>query len=977
MSTKRAPETTGSRETVETREGKFGIPTDLRTQEILFRLAQEDTHAGRLAKKVWEAMRGQAAGWEDKGKSPDAFQVPREVTAKLDPIEWNALQYEIENERIRYGERTPRVKEFEQSRDQLNRSIRGLREGLQWESIKVTMELMTEAEKKESKLFAELDTIVQDLVRELGFERPVTLEITRNSQMNAFILSVAKEGGIEKDNTVPLRFFVHAGLIEKTAELLKGQGKVLTRDHLAVVLGHELAHLKQPEWHVDKQSNDEEERQRYEYDADAVALEAMDRAGYNPRAGIEFFDVLRSQEGKWEALLAHQMTRSHPLGEPRVKELWQAYGRPDSPFFSAQKTFEPVSQDSLQEADRMLRKELNERLNKATTLSEWDEMVATLEKDPKMTLRDVELHEWKLKQQKEVRAAIAGAIEELETGTGLAEAILHFANYYHGEIKKLPADTPLSERQYKLGDFFSKLFPAITDEEKYRRIPQNLLDTIVQKEDLDALRKEFDPRQTRRDEEQKFVEFVYSHLTGNDMLEHRPFTTTADLFDPANPAANELWGVVFAKKTWSGDKQVEVVQDPVELITGAKRKTVERLARALCFGVRSSTKYIEDEIDAKEEFLKIVEGVRAGKEPLLASETQGAFLDSRQLDALKRAVAQRVGGYVEQRHEMPSEPKIEKEYKRQREKEFGALLRPQNDPPRVSEDMLEVGAQIPDSYSPFQKIMARYFQRGRAIFERTLGSEVLKKEFGVTVQDNPEARALLFKGKFYDDFFDVSERGKRITNLTVERLRSMPELFDYLRFAMLPADRQRISSFFLRDEDGIKTLEDAGRQLERIRVARHHPQFEQMYLEAPFPPQLDRVLPKMRDGEGNLFGLKKRLFRKIIRWGMTQESPALASGLELKKRVQEGLTARAQAEKLPSKIKWAKFRGAPKWWEQVGRALGNIPYEDQSAQFRAMNGILSEEFMRLMADDVNEMEQCAPDTISVSKAYFEPTPYAR
>lgn len=979
MSTKRAPETTRMREAIEEQKGEFRIDTDLRTQEILFRLAQEDTHAGRLAKKVWEAMRGQIAGWEEKSKNPDTFQIPREITTKIDPLEWNALQYEIENERIRYGAETPRVKEFEQSRDQLNGSIRKLRERYQWESLKVGTELMTEEEKKDSKLFAELNTIVQDLVRELGFTRPVTLEITRSDQLNAFVLSVAKEGGIENDNTVPLRFFVHAGLIEKTAKLLKDKGKVVTRDHLAVVLGHELAHLKQPEWHADKPSEDEEERQRYEYDADAVALEAMDRAGYNPQAGIEFFDVLHSQSGKWQELLAHEMTRSHPLGEARVKELWQAYGRPDYPFFSAQKKFEPLSEDSLQEADRMLRKELNGKLDKVTTLAEWEDLIASLESDPKMTLWDVELYEWGLKQHKEVRAAISGAVEELEAGTGLSEAILHLANHYSGEIKKFPADEPIGERRYKIGEFFQKLFPESMDREKARTIPDRLFNDIIEREDLASLRKEFDPRQVRKEEEQKFVEFVYSHLTGNQTAEHQQFKTVQELFDVDNPAAVELWRLIFGKTEWTGTASREIKEDPKELIARAKEETVKRLAKALCFGVRSSVTYKEEEIDVKEAFLKILEEVRSGKEPLLPDEARGAFLDARQIEALKRAVAQRVGGYIEQKREMPSEPRIEKEYKPPRTKSFGVSLDPQNNPPRVSEEMLEIGTPIPTEYAPFQRILARYFQRARSIFERTLHSEMIKQEFGVTVGDNPQARELLFKGKFYDNFFDVAERGKRITGLTVERLRAMPELFEYLRFAGGPAsDEIRISEFFLRDEDHIRTLEDAGQQLERIRIMRHHPKFARHYFwQAKFPPQLERVLPKVDDQERNMFGLKKRLFRKIIRWGITREIPALATLDELKKGVRTALKERAQTKKLPQDFLWAQLRGKPRWHEQIGRALGKTPYKDEQAQWRAINQTLSEEFMRLMADDVGEMEQCKPDTINVSKAYFESTPYAR
>ncbi len=225
-------ETRGERER---KESEFFLPMDLHTQEILFRLSKRDDFVGKLANKIWEAMSAQVG--EKENASSGALSVPAEITKKIDPRQWTALQYEIENERICYGEITPQVKEFEESRDQLNGSIRKLRERLQWESIKVSTELMGEEEKKESKLFEELNEVVQDLARELGFTRPVILEITRSRECNAFVLNVAREGGIDGGNAVPLRFFVHAGLIESAGKLLASDKKQLTRDHLAAVLG--------------------------------------------------------------------------------------------------------------------------------------------------------------------------------------------------------------------------------------------------------------------------------------------------------------------------------------------------------------------------------------------------------------------------------------------------------------------------------------------------------------------------------------------------------------------------------------------------------------------------------------------------------------------------------------------------------------------------------------------------------------------
>ncbi len=728
---------------------------------------------------------------------------------------------------------------------------------------------------------------------------------------------------------------------------------------------------------MDKPPADAEEHQRYEYDADTVALEAMDRAGYNPLTGIEFFDTMRKGDSKWEELLMHEMTKTHPMGQSRINELWQTYGRPDHPFFSAQEKPVPLSSESLKEVHRLLRNELRGKLEKVTTLSDWEELMAPFEQDETMTLRDVKLYESKLFMHKEVRAAIAGAIEELETGTGLAEAILHFANYYHQQIE----EARNAGGEEPSTDFFRTLFKKPQWHGAAARM--TLMEDILKSEDVNDLRKEFDPRQTRKDQEEEYVTFVYSHLTGNKVVEHTSFKTTAELFDPDNPSARMLWDVVFRKNLWDGKKSVRIQQDPQELMVKAKSEAIKELANEFCFGGENRVEYQEEKIDLKEEFLKLLEDARNGSatppQGVFSGETQGAFLDPRQIEALKKAVAQRVGGYVEKRkQELPSEPGIERTYKPIRTKSFDVRLGQQIDPPRVPEEMLAKGTPIPESYAPFQRVLARYFQRAHAIFQQTLSADTLKREFGETIHDNPEARELLFRGSQYDGFFKDAKQRSRVDALMVERLRAMPELFQYIRyFDATQHQRSVISEFFLRDEDSIRTVEDAGRQLERIRIAKHRPGFMSGWSELPI--HLKRVLPKLKeeDTENVWLALKRRLFEKAVRWGITEEVSALASRSELKKGVRDALKGRAQVGKVPEDFLWARLRGESKWSEQIARALGKTPDEDTTAQWRAINRILSKEFMRLMTDDIAEMESCAPDTIQVSRAYFEPTPYAR
>jgi hypothetical protein len=991
--------TTERLEAREALEQKFEIPADLRTQEIIFRLSKEDTYIGAIAKQIWQAMERHLPEWSGE-KAPQFFELPKEFAESIDPLEWNALLHEIEDEKVRLGETTPMVKEFLESREHLNQILREKKEHLGRESIKVSDELMTEDEKKESKLFQELNRVVQDLAKEMGFKRPVILEITRSDVFNAYVLQVAKEGGMEKNNTVPLRLFINAGLIEGLDKLLKDKGKEPTLDHLAIVLAHEMAHLKQPGYNIDEPNKNREEHQRYEYDADTEALEAMDRAGYNPMAGIEFFEIMNQGRSKWKNIIGGFVEGRHPLTEVRIKELWQIYQRPDHPYFSAQKEPEPLSLKALAETSELLRHEFIKQIETAESLKDWDKIIERLEKDPKMTLRDAEIVGRMLRMHTDARVAIAGAVEELETNTGLAEAVLYVANHDQGLIEKGQKMYVNFEWMFSNGHSLSE--PTIIDKPSLMGLT-GLIGNIVKKESSENLRQEFDQRQARRDDELRFTEYIQNHGVGNEIVQNNYFSTVADLLDPNNEMAVAFWQNYFSQEVY---KDEEAISDKQELIEKAKNLIVSHLAGAICLGVKKENSYEEEAIDVKEEFLKILKEVREGK-PKEPGEAE-AF-GSLDLGKIKQRIAERLSTYRESTSRSIERP----QYKSPRRELYSINTRLLNYPERIPKEALKLEAKLPEELTPLQNILFKYFQVARKIFEKTLSEEFIKKEYGLDMPGSVEARQMHFEEIFEDFFFDVPEANRRFLD-GIDSFRSQKEISDYVRWlystpnelehnhylgevSNLNPEFGIITTFFLGDDEKIKTPEELAGYLERVRTAAHHPVLKGILernarndsteVRNKETPEKIRVI--IRKGR-KPFEIKKKIFIRYIQAGL---------GIDLEKlnydkipdaaeeKIHQALTSRAEGKNLPSDYYFWRSGGnfTSDLWTKLKFLFGTSTKRKEQKQYRkyiiehisrfrreeqkaALNQILSEEFMRLMADDQEEIDQCNSSFIDINQA---------
>jgi hypothetical protein len=987
MALKRKAIITERLESREAVERKFEIPTDLRTQEIIFRLSKEDTYIGAIAKQIWQAMEKHLPEWSGE-KAPKSFELPKELAELIDPLEWNALLHEIEDEKVRLGETTPRVKEFLESRDYLSQVLREKKERLQWESIKVGEELMTEDEKKESRLFHELNKVVQDLAREMGFKRPIILEITRSGDFNAFVLQVAKEGGMEKDNTVPLRLFINAGLIDGLDKMLKNKSREPTLDHLAIVLAHEMAHLKQPGYNIDEPNKNREEHQRYEYDADTEALEAMDRAGYNPVTGIEFFEIMNQGRSKWQAVIGRFVEGKHPLTEARIKELWQIYQRPDHPYFSAQKEPEPLSKEALAETAKLLRHEFTKQIEKAESLEDWDKIIERLEKDPKMTLRDAEIVGRMLRMHTDARAAIAGAIEDLETNTGLAEAVLYLANYQQGIIEKAHREgSYFSQINFGelLGGKYLLFAPSIRGEKSGFL---NLIDNIVHKEPLENLRSEFDSRQARRDREKEVVEFVQGHAIGNNVVEKNYFQTTAELFDPNNKMAVDFWSRYLGSTRRMDDQ---------EIIEQAMRRIVARLAQRICLGFVSTKEYEEQEIDKKKEFLKILKEAREGKQE--EPEKVEAF-GSLDLGKLKQKVAERLSVYRE-----PSRSIKAPQYKYPRREEYSVATKLLNYPERVPKEALALDAKLPEGLTPLQNILFKYFQATRKIFEKTLSEDFIKKEYDLDIPGSVEARQMHFEEIFDDFFFDVPEHGKRFLD-GIDQYRSKKEISDYVRWLCFTPDKLKyyneylkqvsnldpefgiITTFYLGDDEKLKMPEELAGYLERVRTAAHHPVLKKILKSSQASGHTEDIRAITCKGQEPL-KIKKRIFEKYIQSGFGIDLEKVDSEndkTKIREKIYQALTSQAETKNLPSDYYfWRSGNFTPDFWIKLKTFLGLTTEQKERKKYRkkiikkearskdedqiaALNRILSEEFMRLMADDPEEVDKCNSNIINIDEA---------
>ncbi|MBI4407859.1 MAG: hypothetical protein HY565_05180 [Candidatus Kerfeldbacteria bacterium] len=521
------------RERTEFREKKLELVRTERILIIVQRLALAKGATSEVAALVMQQL---------ATASPDSTVTIDLSTTDHTAEVVQALRYEIEYERLQYGDETiPERQEFLEKRQPIQEATRQLRRRLHYEYAVTTEEALSETEQNESALFGEINGVVQDVATAMQFQRPVQLELSRERKLNAYVLVVEKLGDhYDVPTTEPIHVFVNIGLITELGRLFQAQGKVFSKDHLAAIIGHELRHLQQKQYQPDEgeSSQSTEARVRYEYDADLAGMEASDLAGYNPEAAIEVQQALLSSGPTWAEVIQHYFSKTHPVTQNRVTALAEEYHRPERVFYNADQPLQSFSPAALENASEIAREKLLMQLNKARTVQDWDILLEDLMDSRKATLRDYLMALDTLRLQLDVQTALATAEDALEQDRfGLRTAILYEANaVVAGE------QTHCSLIQQRQLDRSYNVGPTTDESKDYRgQVLRDLL-TYGRRERADRL---FDPTSVKTEQLQKAVEFHRQHvvLVPVETLPVRMFATLDDLFNPDNPAALKYWGI--------------------------------------------------------------------------------------------------------------------------------------------------------------------------------------------------------------------------------------------------------------------------------------------------------------------------------------------------------------------------------------------------------------------------------------------------
>lgn len=134
--------------------------------------------------------------------------------------------------------------------------------------------------------------------------------------------------------------FMHDGLLRGYVRWCERNGETPSEDAFAFVVAHELGHIRQGTEEIDasedghddgkhKKDKGEEKREHQqhlnnEYDADRFGLQAIARAGYNPREGLKMLKFLQSLSD------GISLPTTHPRSDDRLRELVALVESPDT-----------------------------------------------------------------------------------------------------------------------------------------------------------------------------------------------------------------------------------------------------------------------------------------------------------------------------------------------------------------------------------------------------------------------------------------------------------------------------------------------------------------------------------------------------------------------------------------------------------------------------------------------------------------------
>lgn len=918
-------------------EPLFIFHADERTLERAHEISLRPCPLQEVALQVWEQVRGTELN--------DRALIDLQHLAATPELA-RAYRRELEEERLLDGEETGEVRAFAETREATQEHIRTLKGKYALDYERNIHEVMPEEEKAESALYRDVVEIVERLVAEMGFQRPVNVEITRAPVFNAFVLRAEAEGEqFQEKSEQPMHVFIHSGLILEAQYMFGYGGKEFTKDHLASILAHELRHLRQPKYQSDKSSHDVQEIQRREYDADAGALEDMDRAGYNPRAFIEFHEVLmkRSKSGPIERVLETYLS-NHPANEERMKELQKEFHRPDRVFFSAEKDYEQFSSGIIAEAERLTRKEFLETLQKARTIEDWHRIFDQLENDPKETLRSVEIAMSYFNVYADARLAIAAAEEEWRTGRfGLRDAMLFRMNAAAQEF----AGNPPQSHPHT----FDILHPGI---QPYSKFPDYQHDMMrgLEKQDRDELHRDFIADAFDETSVTAIAHFSMVHGI-DEPLRNITFHTWEEAFDPENLDAQEFWKKMQGRNA-SPESQEKYFQE-------ARAYILKRLACIFRGGVEKSFEVRgDDKINKKEalvnmlrEALKSPRGQPLGNHPTPAetSRSTSTFAESENattsfgaegvLKKVLEAASQRVHRYT-----APSSPRPDQPGEREKRMEYNLRTAPYRRMKPCSEKMFQRDAQDTitqeekDQWTPLQQLTARALRIARTKFEQALSAEQLQRQIGHEVPDDVFQKDWLFREYYGGHLFRQLDNDKMADSIEdMRKFFYIPEYAHVIPFSL----RSSLNLYHPRDTQGAqvaqytshidigtavkhvgdavkfsaveiarhRTTKTTGEDIERLRFFLHAPDMQRYRALARWGYNSYSLDSYIDSGDSNPQEAKRKVFMRWLKEGLPWQD---AQGK------QAILKERARAEQLPEEFYLPNFyRGAPKIQSSVER----------------------------------------------------------
>lgn len=919
---------------------------DERTLRIVHRLSLRDGKLKSLAHEVFYKL--VAVGKQGKVQiDATELQVPEPLLV--------ALRFEIESQRLLYGdESVPERQAFLESRRNTQEHIRKLRLRLDREYVDGTTELLTEKEKSESMLHAEVKEILVNVARELGFQRPVELEVTRDPNFGAFILTMAKEGqDYHLPSAEPVRVFVNAGLMRKFQQMFVEEGQQFTKDHLAGILGHELRHLMQPEYDLDHPGNQakDDASKRLEYDADVAGMEAADQAGYNPMAMIENFELMRKKMNSgWKEKLAHYFSQTHPLDENRVKNLYEEYHRPDRVLYSATAEYQEFSPEVFLEAKELSREELLEKLTAVRSIAGWQAILDEIEQNPRTTLRDVEVALNFFKVHLDVRSAMAAAVRELQTGElGLREAILYSCN-----AQFLPGKQARFDLLVDAGSI-----PIY--------IKENIIGDIAKEEESELL-KEYgisiiDPKEVR-----KIVDYTYEHLL-MEPVEGGPFSKVDDLFDLDSDEAQKLWKTGHAK-------QIEEARDTL----------IAKMTILLLRGISMNLGYSGEVLEAKE---AILAEMAKAREP---EATTAAF--PKNFGDIVAAVQRRVSVSGEPLNITRSPgPK-----KNERERVYGLSAHTFHGP-----ELVDGQIQIEAGQTPLRRLTARLIRLARTQFDKSLSPEACHAKLGEPVADVAEVKDWLFEKAYVAPLMPSMDVPMHAIPLrTVEQLERWEPLGQYIR--VLPTHERRLRApnhaevnaylpethaFQLINQLSIilkaqlthhvagASITEIGSNIERTRVLGHNRVLSPLMAKAHYErwhdvehPALKEILNQMTTPYGAKVALVSRWIKEGL--GVDDQGPILGQTEQFIRESKVILIEAAKAKGLPADFFLKQFHERQDkqetWADWLRKIMPKIfkssePKEDWTEVKRQLERVASEFFAAHFADGAHELTHVKPATI--------------